>query len=121
MLVSVSLTACGSQPTSTLQPTAPIEQDTIQPTEIISTPVESPDPDCPGNGINPLGQSIADDYDFVDYNQIMAWFCEGAEFEDILVALETEALTNEPAGEMLQMLADGMTWQEIWFFFELTD
>ncbi|MCB2213885.1 hypothetical protein KQH50_00680 [bacterium] len=77
--------------------------------------------DCPGDEINPLGQSIAEDYDFTDYDQVMTWFCEGAEFEDILVALETEALTDEPAGDMLQMLADGLNWDEIWLLVGLAD
>ncbi len=73
-------------------------------------------PICPSQtAVNPIGESIADEYDFVTYDDVMAWFCEGAAFEDIVVALETEALTDTPAEEMLQMLADGFTWEEIWF------
>lgn len=70
--------------------------------------------ECPGDEINPIGESIAADYDFATYDQVMTWFCDGAEFEDILVALETQGLTGEPAEEMLQMLADGLTWDDIW-------
>jgi len=70
--------------------------------------------ECPGDEINPIGESIAADYDFASYDQVMTWFCDGAEFEDILVALETQGLTGEPAEDMLQMLADGLTWDDIW-------
>ena len=48
------------------------------------------------------------------YDQAMTWFCDGAEFEDILVALETQDVTGEPAEDMLQMLVDGLTWDDIW-------
>ena len=51
----------------------------------------------------------------------MSWFCNGAEFEDILVALETEAQTEAAADEMLKMLADGFTWDEIWQVIGLTE
>ena len=48
------------------------------------------------------------------YDQVMTWFCDGAEFEDILVALETQDVTGEPAEDMLQMLADELTRDDIW-------
>ena len=74
----------------------------------------APIPDCPGTEINRIGASIADEYEFVDYDQVMGWFCEGAEFQDILVALETEDQTGTEAAEMLEMLVDGFSWDEIW-------
>ena len=69
---------------------------------------------CAGDGINPIGQAIADDYESANYEQVMTWFCNGAEFDDIMVALETEAQTNATANDMLKMLSDGFTWDEIW-------
>ena len=84
------------------------------PAEMTPAPAGESDTECPGPAINPLGESIAADYNFTTYDQVMAWFCEGAAFEDILTALETQAVTEEPAGEMLQMLADGWTWEDIW-------
>jgi alkylation response protein AidB-like acyl-CoA dehydrogenase len=51
----------------------------------------------------------------------MTWFCSGAEFEDILVALQTEDQTGTPAEEMLVMLAEGFTWEEIWLVIGLTE
>jgi len=78
-----------------------------------TTPVVEPE--------EPIAQDIADDYETASYEQVITWFCDGAEFEDILVALETEAQTDTSAGEMLQMLADGFTWEEIWLLVGLTD
>jgi hypothetical protein len=106
--------------------TQPPDTDLV-PTNDLSSTADSPSPsgdittECPGTEINPIGQSIAEDYSFTTYDQVMAWFCDGAEFEDILVALETEALTDEPAGDMLQMLADGLTWDDVWILVGLED
>ena len=44
----------------------------------------------------------------------MTWFCNGAEFEDILIALQTEKVTGQPAQELLEMLVTNLTWDEIW-------
>ena len=83
--------------------------------------VKTAAPNCLGDAISPIGQSIADDYESASYDQIMTWFCNGAEFKDILVALETESQTETLAVEMLQMLADGFTWEEIWIVTGLVD
>ena len=77
--------------------------------------------DCLNGEISPIGSSIADEYDFTNYEEVITWFCNGAEFEDILVALETESQVDTPAEDMLQMLADGFTWDEIWQLEGLTD
>jgi hypothetical protein len=87
---------------------------TLAHTQDATPEVVTATPNCLNGEVSPIGQSIADEYDFVDYDQVMVWFCNGAEFEDILVALETESQTGTPAEEMLQMLADGFTWDEIW-------
>jgi len=126
------ITACGGQSTPTAAPEVlstpthildtsteipggemPVEQPTAQ--------VETVEPDCLGGETSPIGQSIADDYESTSYEQVMTWFCNGAEFEDILVALETEAQTDTSADEMLKMLADGFTWEEIWQLVGLTN
>jgi hypothetical protein len=129
--------ACSAQPTLHPEqaiPTAPVSQvDPVNPTseptqETDAAPVpeatletESEAPDCLGGEFSPIGQSIAADYEFTDYPEVITWFCNGAEFEDILVALETESLTGTPAEEMLQMLADDFTWDEIWQLVGLTE
>ena len=91
-----------------------LEAQTSSQSEIVQT-------DCPSVDVIPIGQSIADEYETASYEQVMTWFCDGAEFEDILVALETETLTETTADEMLQMLANDFTWNEIWQLLGLTE
>jgi hypothetical protein len=98
-------------PTHTSEP-GQLERESPQPEE--TQPVETPDADCPGEETNTIGQGIADEYEFASYEDVMTWFCNGAEFEDILVALQTEEQSDTPAEEMLVMLAGGFTWEEIW-------
>jgi hypothetical protein len=105
-------------PTSTSEPDR-LEQESPDPEEI--QPVETPEADCPGEETNTIGQGIADEYDFASYEEVMTWFCSGAEFEDILVALQTEDQTGTPAEEMLVMLAEGFTWEEIWLVIGLIE
>ena len=97
--------------------TAPIQENSSPPEEEAEAPppiTETKPPNCLGAETHPIGQSIADEYDFVTYQEVMTWFCNGAEFEDILTALQTEELTGTPTEELLTMLADGFTWEEIW-------
>jgi len=117
------VTGCAAQPTQS-SASPPEVTESSNPAVVEATAPEDAAPEetapeetateCPGDEVNPIGQSIAADYDFTNYDQVMTWFCEGAEFEDILVALETQDATGEPAGDMLQMLADGLTWDDIW-------
>lgn len=69
---------------------------------------------CASEEINRIGRSIAETYAFTTEDEVMAWFCEGAEFEDILMALETESLNGTPAEDMLEMRAEGLSWDDIW-------
>ncbi|MEN8173791.1 MAG: hypothetical protein ABFS03_13050 [Chloroflexota bacterium] len=87
----------------------------------LQTPVETAGPDCQGDEINLIGESIAEEYDSASYEQVMIWFCNGAEFEDILVALETEASTGLSADELLTMVADGASWERIWSLIGFTE
>jgi PBP1b-binding outer membrane lipoprotein LpoB len=122
VLAAVILSGCSVQPigpeSQEAEPAAVTESTATANTP---SPSDNTATECPGAEINPIGDSIAADYAFTTYDQVMAWFCEGAEFEDILVALETEALTDEPAGEMLQMIADGLTWEDVWILIDLDD
>ena len=105
-------------PTNTSEPVQ-IEQEPTQTKEIQTE--ETPEANCPGEEINTIGQGIADEYEFASYEEVMTWFCSGAEFEDILVALQTEDQTGTPAEEMLVMLAEGFTWEEIWMVVGLAE
>jgi len=136
-LITLLLYACSasqSQPAEQVPATvsAPL-QNVIESTpessqEIASTPVQTEPsldatapPTCLGDEVSSIGQAIADEYDSASYEQVITWFCNGAEFEDIIVALESEFQTGIPAEEMLQMLADGFTWDEIWQMIGLTE
>jgi hypothetical protein len=126
VLTTLALTTtCGVQPTPAVEPELPNIPTEVQsenrPVEESTFQVETAAPNCLGDEISPIGQSIADDYESTSYEQVMIWFCNGAEFEDILVALETEVQTDASADEMLKMLADGFTWEEIWQLVGLTD
>jgi len=76
--------------------------------------IETSGPDCLGPEIHPIGQEIANQFEEASYEDVMTWFCNGAEFEDILVALQTEKDTGEPAEGLLKLLSEGQTWEEIW-------
>ena len=121
LIALVLAAACRAQASPAVEPEQPVAQETADPVDVSLPPAGTAAADCPGDEINPIGQSIADDYEASSYEQVMTWFCDGAEFEDILVALETEAQTDTSAGEMLKMLADGFAWEEIWTLVELTD
>jgi len=130
-IILLLITACSVEANSPIEPEIPVKSTEVQstslsvvetsvpaatlpPIEATTSPIETASPNCLGDEISPIGQSIGDDYDSVTYEQVMIWFCNGAEFEDILVALETEEQTDTSADEMLKMLADGFTWEEIW-------
>ena len=127
LAVTLILTACSGQPsTPVVQDASPPQPEPTQGTvdESVTEPTmgaETEAPDCLGGEVSPIGQSIAEEYDFTSYEEVMTWFCNGAEFEDILVALETESQTGMPAEGMLQMLVDGFTWDEIWQQVGLTE
>jgi hypothetical protein len=70
--------------------------------------------DCANEKVYEIGQSMAYSYPFTTQQEVITWFCEGAEFEDILVALETEKQTGTAAEDLLVMRAEGLTWEEIW-------
>jgi len=72
------------------------------------------DPECLNSEMSVLGRNIASQFENVSFEQIMTWFCSGAEFEDILIALQTEKVTSQPAQELLEMLVTDLTWDEIW-------
>jgi hypothetical protein len=95
---------------------------TLPQTEESATQAVSPSgTECASADAVMLGQSIADDFAFTSVEEVLTWFCAGAEFEDILVALQTEELSGVPAEEMLAMLADGLSWDDIWQTIGLTN
>lgn len=77
--------------------------------------------ECANEDATNISAWIAQDYSFTTSEQVLAWFCGGFEFEDILTALETQDQTGVPAEDLLDMLAQGLDWNEIWLSIGLTE
>ena len=78
-------------------------------------PTDTLGADCYGEDPHPIGQAIAEVYpDQTNYEQVMVWFCNGFEFEDIMTALQTAEETDYTANALLIMFESGKTWEEIW-------
>ena len=77
---------------------------------------------CYPDGIHPIGLSIADQFaEITSYQEVMAWFCNGANFEDILNALVTQEISNVQAEIFLEMIATGNNWDDIWLELGITE
>ena len=74
---------------------------------------QTEDPYCNGAEMHPVGESVAETFE-VPYEDVMRLYCDGYEFEDILLALETQAQSEVAAESILQMRDEGRTWNEIW-------
>jgi hypothetical protein len=61
---------------------------------------------------HPVAEGIAREFD-VTYDEVMAWFCGGYAFDDILLALQTAELVDQPAAELLVMNEE-YSWDEVW-------
>jgi hypothetical protein len=112
------------QPNPQPQPYPPppiVEDPDIASTQTVVDQQPSEETQCLMEQDNPVARGITAEYDFTTYQQVMEWFCSGAEFEDIMTALETESQSGTPAQEMLVMLADGFSWEEIWQVVGLTE
>lgn len=68
---------------------------------------------CYGPERHKIGWSIADTFE-VPYEQVMTWFCQGSEFEDILLALQTGRSVAISIQELLEKRASGQQWDDIW-------
>ena len=85
-------------------------------------PLPTNGPDCYQDGEHPIAVSIVEQFpEITSYNEVMVWFCNGAQFEDILNALTTEEMTSVDANEILTMIADGMSWDQIWLELGVTE
>ena len=71
-----------------------------------------PETNCSTLNPHPLAEGMAEQFE-VSYEEIMTWYCDGYAFSDILLALETEQLVDQPARDLLNLLQTH-TWEEIW-------
>lgn len=100
ILLVATLTACQAGPAA-----VPAE-------ETVSAELLEPGK-CLGEEEQSVAESIAETFE-VSYDQVMVWFCNGSEYEDILLALQTADSLDVPADELLKMRAAGLTWEDIW-------
>ena len=85
-------------------------------------PIPLSGPDCYQQGDHPIALSIAGQFPAVTtYEEVMTWFCNVADFEDTLNALATEELTAVDADDSLELIAAGMTWDEVWLELGVTE
>lgn len=107
LLAVLFLTACGGDSLkasyySSREDTTPQEQ----------APADNPETNCSTLNPHPLAESMAEQFE-ISYDEIMAWYCDGYAFSDILLALETEGLVDQSAEDLLSLLAT-RSWEEIW-------
>jgi hypothetical protein len=95
-------------------PTPLAEETRLAGDDAAPAPTEVMDTSCADEDTRKMGEAIAVDYAFTNTDEVLGWFCSGAEFEDIITALETSEQTGIAAGDLLEMLADGLSWDEIW-------
>lgn len=127
MIATIVLAGCTLAvepvPTSALPASPPAEAPvpTLAPATETAPLPSTPGAACPDPDALNLANVVASGYAFTSPAEISDWFCNGAEFEDIIIALETEDQTGIPAEDLLSMLAAGMTWEEIWQSIGLTE
>lgn len=68
--------------------------------------------ECAQSEPHPMAESIAEQYG-LSPQQVMVWACDGEEFEDILLALETSKLTGRSVEELLQIKGE-IGWDQAW-------
>lgn len=77
-----------------------------------ATPASEAEVECAQSEPHPMAESIAEQYG-LSPQQVMVWACDGEEFEDILLALETSKLTGRSVEELLQMKGE-IGWDQAW-------
>ena len=125
LFTAVLLAACGATPVETdrtpgAQRTKP-EPTATQGSSGQQTATEAPAtaPTCTETDPHPMGESIAAKYE-VRYAEVMTWFCGGASFDDILLALETRNLTDAPVETLLER-AEEVGWDQVWVEYEVLE
>jgi hypothetical protein len=81
--------------------------------DVEAEPTENPETNCSSLNPHPLAESMTEQFE-VTYEEVMTWYCDGAAFSDILLALETVDLVDESVEDLLSMVKEDMTWEEIW-------
>lgn len=90
----------------------PASDDAPADAEAEGGPSGETDPSCLAETSNPFAESIVSTYQ-VAYDDVMAWYCGGYSFDNILLALETSKQTEMSVETLLDMNRN-QSWEEIW-------
>ena len=91
-------------------PTLPAQVVVILPLIIVQ---DETGPECLSPEAQLLAEHISDGFE-IPVEAVMGWYCQGFEFEDILLALQTSTGLEITPDELLVRLDQGQTWDEIW-------
>lgn len=69
--------------------------------------------ECGSDDDREIAESIATTYER-PYRVIMGQFCQGSGFDDILLAMETEAQSSVPVQVLLNWRQAGTSWDQVW-------
>jgi hypothetical protein len=134
LLTLLTLAACSSPPDVTESRDLPQDSAGETAVEPENPPVEEAPPssslvvdevtgssgeDCNAAAPPPIAAGIAEQFEDTSPTDVMEWYCEGAEFEDILLALQTQKQSGAEIEQLLRQLAEGMSWDEIWLELEI--
>lgn len=116
MIATIVLAGCtlAVEPVPTSALPASVLAPTLAPATETAPLPSTPGAACPDPDALNLANVVASGYAFTSPKAVIGLFCNGAEFEDIVIALETEDQTGIPAEDLLAMLAAGMSWDEVW-------
>lgn len=67
---------------------------------------------CTNPENQPMAKKISQTFDTSD-GEVLKWHCDGYDFEDILIALETRIATGVSVDELLKK-SQNQEWEEIW-------
>lgn len=115
-VILLGFTACAAPPSGSEATDSIVQQAT---STALPAVVENAGDSCLEGETHPIGESITRTYD-VSYEQVMAWFCSGYSFDNILIALETSEAVDVPADNLLKMLQE-KEWEQIWVEVGFTD
>lgn len=119
VLMAFLVAACGGEVSPEVNST-PVEEPrpasthgpalgtSVEPTEVSATMTA-----CLQQEQQEIAMGIASQFE-VEYDQVMTWFCTGHSYEDILLALESSQGTDYSVDDLLAMIDQGNTWDQIW-------
>lgn len=91
-------------------PTLPPQVVVILPLIIVQ---DETGPECLSQEAQLLAEHISEGFE-IPVEAVMGWYCQGFEFDDILLALQTSTGSEISPDELLVRLGQGQSWDDIW-------